>query len=444
MKLEPHVSKWTRLTLLLALISVQVPPSSHAVESAKKTPALTAACMKAKALIAAGQYDQAEALAEKIAVEFKSPELLPFFRAQILIEKGLFREAAECYDQCAKLKSVPWAEPGRCMCMARWAVQCFTNLFNDNNRAFDEVYFELCRQNKLNYIINALEAHLKKRPDDFHAASLLAYVYLGSGSYKRYFETLKLVRPQSAERDFLEACCKVQTLNVKGAIKLLLQLRKTKPSSLVSARLASALALTDKVDAAVRMNEEARQQRSRLPLIVLNDAAILWKQKDYSKCLQTVDRYLSLAGKDSLGLTLRIQVLLQLDRQDEAGKCLLANIENPMEQGSSKYYSLLSGFYMSINKPLQALQCLDRSIEKEPSNSEWYYLRAKIEDDLWLFNETIEDCRLALKYNPKNRLAAELKQRAQEQSDCSKGSAGSGLSGITRRYFVDRKRQSVR
>lgn len=395
-------------------------------QNSPEDPNLAIGRKQIRELMIAKEYDRALNAGQQLSNKFGCPEYFESLDAAVSIKRGQYEHAMECYDRYLRLKKNASVEATRDAMIAKVAVQSFTSLLDDHNDKFDTLYLRLKSRNKLGVLIAELNAEQKAFPNDQKIAALLAHLSLQDGADRAYTRALAVIDPGSDEYKWLEASYLIRTDDNKSAIPLLFHMRHKRKTAMVCASLATALASRKRLEEAVRCNAEAKTLKPTLPLIILNEGIINYQRGNYEEALKQLNSYLQTTDSDSVALARKVETLLQLNREKEAGDILVSSKLAKRQSGS--YYSILGTFYDTVDKPKQALGAFDKSIELEPKNALFLFRRASLEYDLWLFQEAAADCHQSLQYDPKLPVALELLDKVnQELERADKSAHGIGV-----------------
>jgi tetratricopeptide (TPR) repeat protein len=387
-------------------------------------------------LVAAKKYDDILKIARRLSSKGNDPKLFEYYDGWVSAKRGDHERAVQCYDRYLKLKFDPSIQALKSASLSQLAIQCLTSIFDDHNEKFDQLFLQIASAGHVGILMTALEDELAKHPTEQRIAAWLAFLSAEQGALATYRKAIAVVSRESDEYKLLEATYLIQTGNTKEAIPVLAGLRKKRNVSIVSVTLAMGLANRKFLDKAKAMNEEARVQKPNLPLAILNDAIMSYERRRWSQCLQELSLFHKQYGIESTSLGLKVRALVALGREREAGTMIVASYG--LKDQSAAYFTVIGKLSQDVAKPAQAFKAFDRSIELDPANAEAYFARAKLEYDLWLFEDSAKDCQRALSNDPHLVGVEELQKKLALESGRSKSRGLSSLAQYAEHSVVQK------
>ncbi|MBY0547535.1 MAG: tetratricopeptide repeat protein [Candidatus Obscuribacterales bacterium] len=409
------------------------PATNFAIAAAAtKAPEMSAAEIAARRsvgkLMKEGLYDEAVIRAKAVSIQFNCPEFYFNNLGAVCLKRCNYQGAVDAYE--ASLRVVPnnlSVETARNRSLAYVGMMSFTSLWSDTDSKLRDVERRLAKSKQVYWLYYVAEEYLKEHPEDQRIM-----VFLASQSYGSILYQNLMTRIDPHVRDdkpLLEAETLVRSGAMKEVLPVITQVLHRRKSGFAYALLATALASRKRKDEARRAIAKAIAYAPDTPRIDTAEGICLMLEKKYEEAIKRFDRYLEIDPNDSVAMNKKIEALLLLGREREASALMEKGGLGKI--GTPKFLLSLHNYYGGVFKMKEALRCLDLAIELEPKNPLHYYRRADDEAALWLFQESLADCNIALKLNPQYTEAKKLKQKCEQEIARANGPIEKGLKGLT-------------
>lgn len=139
---------------------------------------------------------------------------------------------------------------------------------------------------------------------------------------------------------------------------------------------------------AIEILDQLREKNQDNPAILGIRAAVHLETKEYEKALKDIDAALRLAPRQMASRVLKAQILISMERFDEA-TALIEEICKDEPENEDLPISLIQ-LYVSQKKFDEAIKVVDKLMEKTPDNERWTVLKAQVHIDQKEFDKAIE------------------------------------------------------
>ncbi len=281
-------------------------------------------------------------------------------------------------------------------------------------KSFWEFYIIVMRKDDL----QTFQEFLLKQRNETAASEAAALLYCHTLLLQNRLEELASVLSKqgviyAAEASRLKALLSIARVDRENAATLLKRYLAKRKTPEAFAELSLALSGLSQNDLAKMAINKAQEIFPELPELYLAKAELLEHTNNINDALKLLDSYIEKIPRDFHARQLRVRLLLAQGKEEKA-KLELSNFCK-ISPDSFECFRVIAYLYQTIHKPRKAIDYWSRCIKMNPKDCRAWLGRAEVLSNILMFDLATQDCKQALKIDPKSERGKDLLQNCIER-----------------------------